>query len=150
MMERSVLMDISANFFMNVLQKLTANIVRDREISAIRIKTTRTIIDPSMIDTSKHENDIVRIEMPIYCKTKICIKWETTGQCPFRDHCHFAHGKSELQEPMLTNFVPITPSPFSVPLGSNTVVNASVKEEKGVKKILKWKPSKGIADIYGD
>ncbi|KAH0773490.1 hypothetical protein KY290_010627 [Solanum tuberosum] len=124
---------------------------RNREISAICIKTTRNISDPSMIETSKHESDIVRIEMPIYCKTKICIKWETTGQCPFRERCHFAHGKStELQEPMLTIFVPITPSPFSVPLGSNTVINASVKEEKGVKKILKWKSSKKIADIYGD
>ncbi|KAH0705905.1 hypothetical protein KY285_010430 [Solanum tuberosum] len=129
--------------------KIKSNIARDREISAISIKTTRNISDPRMIETSKHENDIVHIEMPIYCKTKICIKWETTGQCPFRDRCHFSHGKSaELHEPILTNFVPITPSPFSVPLGSNTVVNASVKEENGEKKILKWKPSKKIADIY--
>ncbi|XP_006345349.1 zinc finger CCCH domain-containing protein 39-like [Solanum tuberosum] len=113
--------------------KINTNMARDREISAICIKTTRNISDPSMIETSRHENDIVRIEIPIYCKTKICIKWETTGQCPFHDRCHFAHGKSELQEPMLTNFVPTTPSPFSVSLGSNTMVNASVKEEKGGK-----------------
>ena len=24
--------------------------------------------------------------------TKLCTKWETTGQCPFGDKCHFAHG----------------------------------------------------------
>ncbi|KAK4726813.1 hypothetical protein R3W88_031730 [Solanum pinnatisectum] len=74
--------------------KIKSNIARDREIFAISIKTTRNIGDPRMIETSKHENDIFRIEMPIYCKTMICIKWETTSQCPFRDRCHFAHGKS--------------------------------------------------------
>jgi hypothetical protein len=25
-------------------------------------------------------------------KTRLCNKWETTGQCPFGDKCHFAHG----------------------------------------------------------
>ncbi|KAG5571687.1 hypothetical protein H5410_061453 [Solanum commersonii] len=115
---------------------------KDRESSAISIETTGNISDRRIIETSKHENDIVRLEMPTYLKTKICIKWETTGQCSFRDCCHFAHGQSaELQAPVMMNYVPITPRPFYALLVANTVVNASVKEEKGVKKILKWKPS---------
>ncbi|KAH0709240.1 hypothetical protein KY284_010667 [Solanum tuberosum] len=126
------------------------NMPKDRDSSAISIETARNISDPKMIDTSKNENDIVRFEMPTYWKTKICNKWETTGQCSFRDHCHFAHGQSELQAPVLMNSVPITPRPFSAPLVANTVVNTSVKEEKREKKILKWKPSKRIAEIYGD
>lgn len=27
-------------------------------------------------------------------KTKMCSKWESTGQCPFGERCHFAHGYS--------------------------------------------------------
>ncbi|KAK4726824.1 hypothetical protein R3W88_031741 [Solanum pinnatisectum] len=122
----------------------------EEESSTISIETRRNISDPKMIETSKNENDIVPFEMPTYWKTKICNKWETIGQCPFRDRCHFAHGQSELQAPVLMNSVPITPRPFSAPLVANTVVNASVKEEKWEKKILKWKPSKKIAEIYGD
>jgi len=29
-----------------------------------------------------------------YWKTKLCIKFETTGHCPFGDDCHFAHGQA--------------------------------------------------------
>lgn len=29
---------------------------------------------------------------PVFWKTKLCTKWETTGQCNFREDCHFAHG----------------------------------------------------------
>ncbi|WMV58216.1 hypothetical protein MTR67_051601 [Solanum verrucosum] len=115
-----------------------------------RFESYWNISDRRIIETSKHENDIVRFEMPTYLKTKICIKWETTGQCSFRDRCHFAHGQSELQAPVMMNYVPITPRPFYALLVANTVVNASVKEEKGEKKILKWKPSKKSAEIYRD
>ena len=51
---------------------------------------------------------------------------------------------------MLSKSVPITPRPFSAPLAANTMVNASTKEEKGEKKIQKWKLSKKISGIYGD
>ncbi|KAH9569051.1 hypothetical protein CY35_03G112100 [Sphagnum magellanicum] len=34
---------------------------------------------------------------PLNWKTRLCNKWETTGQCPFGDKCHFAHGSDELQ-----------------------------------------------------
>lgn len=29
-----------------------------------------------------------------YWKTRLCIKFETTGHCPFGEDCHFAHGQS--------------------------------------------------------
>eukprot|EP01018_Ginkgo_biloba_P021367 Gb_34650 [translate_table: standard] len=37
-------------------------------------------------------------QKPMYWKTRICNKWETTGLCPFGDKCHFAHGAAELQK----------------------------------------------------
>ncbi|KAK4418633.1 Zinc finger CCCH domain-containing protein 56 [Sesamum alatum] len=30
-------------------------------------------------------------------KTRLCNKWESTGYCPFRSRCHFAHGVAELR-----------------------------------------------------
>lgn len=56
----------------------------------------------------------------------------------------------ELQVPMHMNSIPTTPRPFSVPLAANTLMNVSIEEEKDEKKIPKWKPSKKIAEIYGD
>uniref|UniRef100_A0A3Q7J025 Uncharacterized protein n=1 Tax=Solanum lycopersicum TaxID=4081 RepID=A0A3Q7J025_SOLLC len=69
--------------------------VRYRESSAISIETAGYKNDPKLIEISKHENvesDSVFIK-PVYWKTKICSKWETTGQLPFCDHCHCAHGQ---------------------------------------------------------
>ncbi|KAH0709241.1 hypothetical protein KY284_010668 [Solanum tuberosum] len=44
--------------------KFKTNMPKDRESSAISIETTGNISDPRMIETSKHDNDIVRFEMP--------------------------------------------------------------------------------------
>ncbi|XP_072994348.1 zinc finger CCCH domain-containing protein 9-like isoform X2 [Typha latifolia] len=30
-------------------------------------------------------------------KTELCNKWEETGECPYGDHCQFAHGIAELR-----------------------------------------------------
>lgn len=51
---------------------------------------------------------------------------------------------------MHMNFIPTTPRPSSVSLAANTLMNVSIEEEKYEKKIPKWKPSKKIAEIYGD
>ncbi|KAK4375539.1 hypothetical protein RND71_006216 [Anisodus tanguticus] len=151
------------NFLHERPPKFKTDMPWHRESSAISIGTTGNRSDPEVIEISKLGNadsDAFRIK-PIYWKTKMCSKWETTGQCPFHDRCHFAHGQSELQAPtgrleteLLTNSGPITPRPFSVPVidssSSNTVFNASTQEEKEEKKILKWKPSKKICRIYAD
>uniref|UniRef100_M1E095 Zinc finger (CCCH-type) family protein n=1 Tax=Solanum tuberosum TaxID=4113 RepID=M1E095_SOLTU len=44
--------------------KFKTNMPKDKESSAISIETTGNISDPRMIETSKHDNDIVRFEMP--------------------------------------------------------------------------------------
>ncbi|CAM6113687.1 unnamed protein product [Calypogeia fissa] len=36
-------------------------------------------------------------QRPPNWKTRLCNKWETTGNCPFGEKCHFAHGTAELQ-----------------------------------------------------
>ncbi|XP_049353753.1 zinc finger CCCH domain-containing protein 39-like [Solanum verrucosum] len=151
------------NFLHERPPKFKTDMPRHRESSAISIGTTGNRCDPELIEISKHGNadsDAARIK-PVFWKTKICSKWETTGQCPFRDRCHFAHGQSELQMPtgrvemdMSTNSGPITPRPFSIqPVDSssaNTLVNVSMQEEREEKKIHKWKLSKKISRIYGD
>lgn len=37
-------------------------------------------------------------QKPSNWKTRICNKWETTGNCPFGSKCHFAHGLQELHK----------------------------------------------------
>ncbi|KAF6164582.1 hypothetical protein GIB67_025408 [Kingdonia uniflora] len=40
-------------------------------------------------DLSQFRVNVVR---PSYWKTRMCNKWEATGQCRFGDECHYAHG----------------------------------------------------------
>ncbi|KAK9705158.1 hypothetical protein RND81_07G037200 [Saponaria officinalis] len=41
------------------------------------------------------------IELEVYnqgmFKTELCNKWQETGECPYGDHCQFAHGITELR-----------------------------------------------------
>lgn len=39
---------------------------------------------------------------PSFQKTKICNKWEMSGQCAFGDKCHFAHGIAGIIVPCLS------------------------------------------------
>ncbi|XP_020231607.1 zinc finger CCCH domain-containing protein 39 [Cajanus cajan] len=105
-----------------------------------------------------------------YWKTKLCIKFETTGHCPFGDDCHFAHGQAELHVPgggrsdaetagaSTISTKPIIPTiPRATSVSSNDAPSshrASVppenEEEQGKKHLLKWKGPKKINRIYGD
>ncbi|XP_027329965.1 zinc finger CCCH domain-containing protein 39 [Abrus precatorius] len=104
-----------------------------------------------------------------YWKTKLCIKWETTGNCPFGDDCHFAHGQAELQVPAgrieaetaggaassVKATVPSVPRATSVsandaPPSYRASVPPANEEEQGKKHLLKWKGPKKINRIYGD
>nr|GMC65245.1 nudix hydrolase 19, chloroplastic [Ipomoea batatas] len=72
-----------------------------RESSAISIGTTGSMLgrrsDSDQYEINQHasvDSDAYRIK-PTFWKTKICSKWEITGQCPFGERCHFAHGHSD-------------------------------------------------------
>ncbi|XP_021741660.1 zinc finger CCCH domain-containing protein 39-like isoform X2 [Chenopodium quinoa] len=99
---------------------------------------------------------------PVYWKTKRCTKFETTGQCPFGDNCHFAHGQSELllpggrpadAEPVTMNSAPL--KPVSAPINDPTPTKIDIgvpsgHEGQGKKCLFKWKGTKKINRIYGD
>ncbi|OIW18569.1 hypothetical protein TanjilG_13321 [Lupinus angustifolius] len=106
-----------------------------------------------------------------FWKTKLCIKWETTGHCPFGDDCHFAHGQSELHvlggrtETEAAGAIPIStyatvptlpkvtsvPSIDAAPAPSNIASPPLANEvEQGKKSLLKWKGPKKINRIYAD
>lgn len=107
---------------------------------------------------------------PIYWKTKLCTKWETTGHCPFGEKCHFAHGQLELQavvgmrpevEVAGTGSNLARNDSFSArthhPIRANDVppVNATpastLNEEAQDKNCMfKWKGLRKINRIYGD
>lgn len=95
--------------------------VRSREIpresSAISIGTTRPPVvqqTGGAFDQFNNANKLV-IEPPfdpsrgnmrqVFWKTRICSRWEITGDCPFRDKCHFAHGHSGISLPPLYQLV---------------------------------------------
>lgn len=84
-----------------------------RESSAISIGTT----GPPMVQCrTPDQYDVQRMaanvnggmdalrgnSRPVYWKTKLCTKFETTGQCPFGDNCHFAHGQAGIYHDKLT------------------------------------------------
>lgn len=72
---------------------------RYRENAAISIGTTGAPM-PHASSTSLEENrpntgiNTFLVNPKPYWKTKICNKWEQTGNCPFGEKCHFAHGQA--------------------------------------------------------
>ncbi|KAK1399987.1 zinc finger CCCH domain-containing protein 39-like [Heracleum sosnowskyi] len=95
-------------------------------------------------------------------KTRMCSKWESTGQCPFGDRCHFAHGYSELQvsgahvdSEIMTNAHSF-PTKALPPLATETLPTKAEAipptQERRVNSELfaKWKVNKKISTIYGD
>lgn len=92
------------NFLHEDPSKFRDDVGRFRESSAISIGTTGQPMVPgtgglNATEVNKPVNntgsDAYRANMkPVYWKTKLCTKWETTGQCPFGEKCHFAHGQA--------------------------------------------------------
>lgn len=146
-----------------------------RESSAISIGTT----GPSMMHQSRapDQYDVHRMappsanggidvlrgnSRPVFWKTKLCTKFETTGHCPFGDSCHFAHGQAELllpggrpadAEPAVMSSAPL--KPVSAPVNDSIPVKIDVgvpsnQEGQGKKCFFKWKGNKKINRIYGD
>ncbi|KAJ4978350.1 hypothetical protein NE237_009130 [Protea cynaroides] len=141
---------------------------RFRESSAISIGTTGSPgNNGSGSDQQQESNGIVnsasdanRINLkPVFWKTRICIKWETTGSCLFGDKCHFAHGQAELQkygghtEADAGNVctAPIKPLMNSINDASppNTGVGTCKQQVQVKKCLLNWRAEK-ISRIYAD
>lgn len=104
---------------------------------------------------------------PVYWKTKLCTKWETTGHCPFGEKCHFAHGQTELQGMNgridgdfgnmgsgLTRIGSVSTKIHNLPANDPPPVTSSapsLDEKAQAKKCLfKWKGPRKINRIYGD
>lgn len=64
-------------------------------ISSPSIETTGPILDQTRPNKHLTCSDALVVNRKLACfKTKMCTKWEITGQCPFEERCHFAHGHS--------------------------------------------------------
>ncbi|XP_042496721.1 zinc finger CCCH domain-containing protein 39 [Macadamia integrifolia] len=142
---------------------------RFRESSAISIGITETSpgSNGSGSDHQQESNGVVnsgsdanRInQKPAYWKTRICSKWETTGNCLFGDKCHFAHGQAELQkygghteaESVTVCIAPIKPlmNSSNDVLPINTGVGTCKQQVHGKKCLLNWRAEK-ISRIYAD
>lgn len=166
------------NFLHEGPSKFKDDMGRFRESSAISIGTTGPIAGLGTASDNSEGNrpvnstgsDAFRGNMkatyPVYWKTRLCTKWETTGHCPFGEKCHFAHGQSELQGmgvngdfgnagPGLTRIGSFSSTKtHNLPANDPPTVTASVPslhEEAQAKKCLfKWKGTRKINRIYGD
>ena len=89
------------NFLHESPLKFRTDIEMSRESSAISIGTVGPVVEQNGASDQQTElnkklnpiSDALRMK-PVYWKTKLCSKWEATGQCPFGERCHFAHGQS--------------------------------------------------------
>uniref|UniRef100_A0A7N0TDC8 C3H1-type domain-containing protein n=1 Tax=Kalanchoe fedtschenkoi TaxID=63787 RepID=A0A7N0TDC8_KALFE len=144
--------------------------VRFRESSAIHIGSKVNtaaghgsgldLADANLFNTG---SDAYRMNVRIeHWKTKLCCKFEANGFCSFGDKCGFAHGRAELQGPVVrpegelrscgafnTSMNPVVGPPNDI--SSGIVDNAILNEEQtGKKDFSKLKGSKKINRIYAD
>ncbi|KAF5741975.1 hypothetical protein HS088_TW09G00013 [Tripterygium wilfordii] len=159
------------NFLHEVPSKFRDDSGRFRESSAISIGTTgQPVVHGGgfshsdgiwSMDSAGPDSFQVNTK-PVYWKTRLCIKWETTGTCSFGEKCHFAHGQAELQFPgggieveegnsssMWTkpqSILPVIDASGSMMVGAP----AFTEEGQGKKCLFKWKGAKKINRIYAD
>ncbi|KAL9242423.1 hypothetical protein vseg_016418 [Gypsophila vaccaria] len=143
-----------------------------RESSAISIGTTGPPMVPRAPDSFEVNRGAGNLNVngdasrgnarPVYWKTRICMKFETTGYCPFGNTCHFAHGQAELllpggrttdSEPTVMNGTlhkqvpPPASDPNLVKIGNGFHINEISLSKK---PLSKWNPTKKMNRIYGD
>lgn len=90
------------NFLHEDPKKFREDSARPRESNAISIGTTGppmehgsgSNVDSNFSSMNSGSDPHRGNGKPIYWKTRLCSKWETTGHCPFGEKCHFAHGQS--------------------------------------------------------
>lgn len=99
------------NFLHEDPSKFRDDLGRFRESAAISIGTTGSPAVNGTSSVHSEDNrpvntisDPFRPSMKSSWKTKICNKWEITGQCPFGEKCHFAHGQAGINIDTLLYF----------------------------------------------
>ncbi|XP_010250023.1 PREDICTED: zinc finger CCCH domain-containing protein 39-like [Nelumbo nucifera] len=158
------------NFLHEDPSKFREDSGRFRESSAISIGTIGSPGDNGAgfdqqegHSSSNSSLDVNRVNAkPVFWKTRICNKWETTGQCPFGDKCHFAHGQAELQKFGGQNEAesgnaggslskPL-PNPIQDVSPTKTGMGTTSKQQQVQSKkcLLKWKGPEKINRIYAD
>ncbi|GMH09130.1 hypothetical protein Nepgr_010970 [Nepenthes gracilis] len=120
------------------------------------------------------------IQKPLNWKTRICNKWETTGNCPFGSKCHFAHGLTELhrysgellevegrdfsapmeskQSGVTAKTDTVTTSALSAPCADLNHVGLAIPSQRlssmthppKQRHLHQWKGPEKISRIYGD
>ncbi|KAM7262465.1 hypothetical protein ACFE04_000148 [Oxalis oulophora] len=125
--------------------------VRSRDSTVISIGSTGSAVEPTMVDNAAGTG-----VMKLYRKTKICSKWET-GQCPYVDKCHFAHGLAELNMTIARSEgeTGTWGRPRALPVAEDNpgkMVNVRPASEKGEerRRLFRSKVPRKINTIYGD
>ncbi|GFY96986.1 hypothetical protein Acr_11g0012920 [Actinidia rufa] len=95
---------------------------RFRESCAISIGTTGSGIEcKPLVHSSLNAKQ--NSQKPVFPKTRLCYKWEATGNCPFGTNCYFAHGHADIS----------AVSAIVNKLSSSTLQGARTVEENSVK-----------------
>ncbi|CAK9164848.1 unnamed protein product [Ilex paraguariensis] len=97
-------------------------------------------------------------QKPIYWKTRLCNKWERTGNCPYGVKCYFAHGQAELHKigsHLALESGNVCPSKALATLANDgSVTKTRMESEKrqvqGKKCLFKRKEVEKINGIYAD
>ncbi|XP_010254350.1 PREDICTED: zinc finger CCCH domain-containing protein 39-like isoform X2 [Nelumbo nucifera] len=146
------------NFLHEDPSKFREDSGRFRESSAISIGTTGspggngTGVDQQEVNGSGNSSfDVNRMNpKPVFWKTRICNKWETTGHCPFELQKYGGH--TEVESGNAGTFLPKPlPNLAQDVSPTSTVIGATSKQQvQGKKCLLKWKGPEKISRIYAD
>ncbi|XP_057505033.1 zinc finger CCCH domain-containing protein 39-like [Actinidia eriantha] len=130
---------------------------RFRESCAISIGTTGSGIESKPLVHSSL-NAKQNSQKPVFPKTRLCYKWEATGNCPFGTNCYFAHGHAELQKfrSQTTEYGNVSTSKMIPTAATHASPSrtgngtACEKQIQGKKCLFKWKGFEKISRIYAD
>ncbi|KAL6193345.1 hypothetical protein ACLB2K_034429 [Fragaria x ananassa] len=68
---------------------------------AARSRTAKPVSASQKVYVQGGKKEEVPLELEVFnqgmFKTELCNKWQETGDCPYKDHCQYAHGVEELR-----------------------------------------------------
>ncbi|KAL6190372.1 hypothetical protein ACLB2K_036770 [Fragaria x ananassa] len=78
-----------------------ANNAAARTRIAARSRTAKPVSASQKVYVQGGKKEEVPLELEVFnqgmFKTELCNKWQETGDCPYKDHCQYAHGVEELR-----------------------------------------------------